>query len=123
MQRELRTKLPVSLTKQINDDSATRQAGGTSKQKVKEYTDSRRHAKLKYIQPGDYVIVQQRLRNKFTTTFNKEPVKVIKVNRSQITFKDKGGQIHWRNSAYVRKVHSKGNHDPVDDDIDGDMAI
>ena len=123
MQRELRTKLPALPTEEINDDSAIRQADRTSKQKGKEYADSRRHAKPKDIQPGDYVIVQQRHRNKFTTTFNKDPVKVIKVNGSQITFKDKGGQIHRRNSAQVKNVHSKGNHDPADDDIDGDIVI
>ena len=123
VQRELRTKLPALPTEEINDDSATRQADRTSKQKGKEYADSRRHAKPKDIQPGDYVLVQQQHRNKFTITFKKNPVKVIEVNGSQITFKEKGSQIHRRNSAHVKKVHSNRNPDSADDDIDGDIVI
>ena len=69
MQRELKTKLPSKITN-------VRQ----SKKKGKEYADARRNAKTKNIQPGEYVLVQQKHRNKFSTYFHKDPVKVIKVN-------------------------------------------
>ena len=99
MQRELKTKLLSQITRvpQFNDLDI-RRVDEQSKKKGKEYADARRNAKTKNIQPGEYVLVQQKHRNKFSTNFHKDPVKVIKVNGTQIVFKDNDGQVHRRNS-------------------------
>ena len=85
------------------------------RKKGKEYADARRNAKTKNIQPGEYVLVQQKQRNKFSTNFHKDPVIVIKVNGTQIVFKDNDGQVHRRNSAHVKKVQHEA---PADEEID-----
>ena len=116
MQRELKTKLPSQITRvpQFNDLDI-RRIDEQSKKKGKEYADARRNAKTKNIQPGEYVLVQQKHRNKFSTNFHKDPVKVTKVNGTQIVFKDNDGQVHRRNSAHVKKVQHEA---PADEDID-----
>ena len=116
MQRELKTKLPSQITSvpQFNDLDI-RRVDEQSKKKGKEYADARRNAKTKNIQPGEHVIVQQKHRNKFSTNFHKDPENVIKVNGTQIMFKDNDGQVHRRNSAHVKKVLHEA---PADEDID-----
>ncbi|XP_028397227.1 uncharacterized protein K02A2.6-like [Dendronephthya gigantea] len=122
MQRELKTKLP-STSQVINlpqfNDLEVRHTDAQSKKKGKEYADARRNAKEKKIKSGDYVLVQQKHRDKFTTNFQTERVKVIKVNGSQIVFKDKDGIVHRRNSAHVKKVQ---HEDQTDEEIDDDMV-
>ncbi len=106
MQRELRTKLPCQeLSTASEEDLQIRQTDRKSKKKGKEYADARRRAKEKNVQAGDFVIVQQKHRNKFSTTFDQDPVKVIKVNCSQIVFEDNYGKTHCRNSAHVKKIN------------------
>lgn len=123
MHRELRTKIPSQVTDiPLFNDLDTRRADEQSKQKGKEYADTRRHAKPKDIQPGDYVLVQQKHQNKFSTTFHKDPIKVIKVNGSQIVVKDNDGQTHRRNSAHVKKVPHEGILISIDEEIDNDTV-
>ena len=63
MQRELKTKIPSQvINTPFNNDAIVTEADQQSR--GKEYADVRRHAKKKNIQPGDYVLVQQRHRNK-----------------------------------------------------------
>ncbi len=95
MQRELRAKPPCQeLPTASEEDLEIRQTDRESKKKGKEYADARRRAKEKNVQAGDFVLVQQKHRNKFSTTFDQDPVKVIKVNGLQIVFEDK-----WENSS------------------------
>lgn len=120
MQRELKTKLPSQvMTIPLFNDLDVRRVDEQSKKKGKEYADARRNAKEKNIKPGDYVLVQQKHQNKFSTNFHSEPVKVIKVNGSQIVFKDNDGTVHRRNSAHVKKVQHEV---PADEEIDSDIA-
>ena len=123
MQRELRTKLPCQeLPTASEKDLEIRQTDRESKKKGKEYADARRRAKEKNVQAGDFVLVQQKHRNKFSTTFDQDPVKVIKVNGSQIVFEDKDGKTHRRNSAHVKKIQNPKRPIPIDEDIEGSAS-
>ncbi len=68
------------------------------------------------------MLVQQKHRNKFSTTFDQDPVKVIKVNGSQIVFEDKDGKTHRRNSAHVKKIQNPKRPIPIDEDIEGSAS-
>ena len=106
MQREIRTKLPSqeSLVP-YEDDSKVQQTNKSPR---------RRERNMPMEEGGQ----RKKHRNKFSTTFGKEPVKVTKVNGSQIVFQDKDGKIHCRNSAHVKKIPKPINPIPIHDEID-----
>ena len=123
MQREIRLKLPSQESLIAHeDDFEVRQVDKESKKKGKEYADKKRRATEKSIHPGDFVLVQQKDRNKFSTTFGKKAVKVIKVNGSQIVFQDKEKQIHQRNSAHEKKIPKPINLILIHEEIDNHLS-
>ena len=83
MHHELRTKLPRISYDQEDNDSKLRKTDHNAKQRAKECADSKRRAMTRDLKPGDLVLLQQKQRNKYTSTYNPEPLK-IQVNGSQI---------------------------------------
>lgn len=80
------------------------QSDKTAKQKGKECAETQQKAKQKFIQVEDYVLVQQKHQNKFSTSFQRELMKAIKVYGPKIVYENKNGQIHRRNSASIKAM-------------------
>ena len=116
MQRELKTKLPSRITNvpQFNDLDIQR-VDEQSNKRERNMLMHNEMPKQRTLKPGEYVLLQQKHQNKFSTNFHKHPVKVIKVNGTQIVFKDNDGQVHQRNSAHIKKIQHKA---PADEEID-----
>ena len=58
------------------------------KEKMKHYADNKCHAKTSELKLGDTVLVKQPKRNKFTTTFDPNPLTVVAVKGSMISAKE-----------------------------------
>lgn len=112
MHRELRTKLP-GIGHDQEDDSKVRATDHNAKQHAKEYADSKRRATARDLKPGDLVLLQQKHRNKYTSTFNPEPLKIIQVNGSQIVMRDAKGNTYRRNSSHVKRYREDPNPPPA----------
>ena len=55
---------------------------------MKHYADNKCHAKTSELKLGDTVLVKQPKRNKFTTTFDSNPLTVVAVKGSMISAKE-----------------------------------
>jgi hypothetical protein len=121
LQREMRTKIPTIQPAKVKDgsrmDAEVRNKDSSEKAKTKEYTDKTRHAKTRNLAVGDEVLVTQKRKNKYSTQFGKDPMKIIKINGSQIILEDRHGKQHRRNSSHVKK-YLKKNPTPSADDED-----
>jgi hypothetical protein len=122
LQREMRTKIPTIQPAKVKDgsrmDSEVRNKDSSEKAKAKEYTNTEtRHAKTRNLAVGDEVLVTQKRKNKYSTQFGKDPMKIIKINGSQIILEDRHGKQHRRNSSHVKK-YLKKNPTPSADDED-----
>lgn len=112
MHHELQTKLPRVGHEQV-DDSKVRETDHNAKQCAKEYADSKRRAMTRDLKPGDLVLLQQKHRNKYTSTYNPEPLKIIQVNGSQIVMRDTRGNTYRRNSSHVKLYREDPNLSPA----------
>ena len=75
-----------------------------SKQKMKDYADTKRHAKPSDLIPGDHVLVKQPKTNKLKPLFNPEPYIIVqKKPDNMITAKSKSHHI-VRNSSHFRRI-------------------
>ncbi len=101
MSREIKTKLPC-IEQQTYDETTIRKKDEEEKEKAKEYTDKKRKASPRKLQVGDRVLVAQKHRNKFSTKFHPDPMKITKINGTQIVLEDKNGTQHRRNSGHVK---------------------
>ncbi len=101
MSREIKTKLPC-IEQQTYDETTIKKKDEEEKEKAKEYTDKKRKASLRKLQVGDRVLVAQKHRNKFSTKFQPDPMKITKINGTQIVLEDKNGTQHRRNSGHVK---------------------
>ena len=101
MSREIKTKLPY-IEQQTYDKTTIRKKDEEEKEKAKEYTDKKRKASPRKLQVGDRVLVAQKHRNKFSTKFQPDPMKITKINGTQIVLEDKNGTQHRRNSGHVK---------------------
>ena len=95
MHHELRTKLPRISCDQ-EDDSKVRETDYNAKKLAKEYADSKRRATTRDLKPGDLVLLRQQHKNKYTSTYSPEPLKIIQVNGSQILMQDANGNMYRR---------------------------
>ena len=73
-----------------------------NKQKMKDYADTKRHAKPSDLIPGDHVLVKQPKTNKLKPLFNPKP-KIIVQKGSMITAKNKSHRI-VHNSSHFRRT-------------------
>ena len=74
-----------------------------SKQKMKDYADTKRPAKPSDLIPGDHVLVKQPKTNKLKPIFNSKPYIVVQKKGSMITAKSKSHRI-VRNSSHFRRI-------------------
>ena len=74
-----------------------------SKQKMKDYADTKHHAKPSDLIPGDHVLVKQPKTNKLKPLFNPEPYIIVQKKGSMITAKSK---LHHtvHNSLHFRRI-------------------
>ena len=78
--------------------------------KSKQYADQKRHAQESTIKEGDLVLVKQRVKNKYTTMFNPQPYKVIKITHTRVTTQ-RDNHVITRNVAHFKKYISKERRD------------
>ena len=74
-----------------------------SRQKMKDYADTKRHAKLSDLIPDDHVLVNQSQTNKLKPLFNPKPYIIVQKKGSMITTKTKSHRI-VRNSSHFRRI-------------------
>jgi Sec-independent protein translocase protein TatA len=103
MNRELRTKIPSITDKKQVDDDKLRKTDRKTKEKYKQHADMRGKAKKKTLKQGDFVLLQQNHKNKYSTNFRLDLLKVVQVKGSQIIMKDNSGMTYHRNSSHVKK--------------------
>ena len=75
----------------------------TSKLKIKDYGDEKRHTKPSTLTPGDHVLVKQPKPNKLSTPFNPSPLTITQTKGSMITATN-GSRRVVRNSSFFRRV-------------------
>eukprot|EP00745_Piridium_sociabile_P006435 TRINITY_DN141632_c1_g1_i4.p1 TRINITY_DN141632_c1_g1~~TRINITY_DN141632_c1_g1_i4.p1 ORF type:complete len:235 (-),score=45.01 TRINITY_DN141632_c1_g1_i4:89-793(-) len=90
---------PYSLDSKINHNDAS------SKAKMKNYANARRHTAPSPITPGDSVLVKQPKANKLTPPYNPEPFVVKKKHGSQVTAQ-RGTRLIVRNSSFFKRVQN-----------------
>ncbi|CAB4029974.1 Hypothetical predicted protein [Paramuricea clavata] len=79
MNRELRTKIPSITGKKQVDDDKLRKTDRMTKEKYKQYADTGREAKKKNLKQGDFVLLQQKHKNKCSTNFRLDPLEIVQV--------------------------------------------
>lgn len=104
-QRKIRGKLPDITTPHW--DLEARDKDAEQKGKAKIHTDNRRGAKLSDIEVGDQVLVKQDKIDKFTTTFQSTPHKVIHREGNSVVVQSPTGATYARNTTFVKKFHSE----------------
>ncbi len=103
--RNLRTTLPqvstsATLEKQTKD---FRQRDAEKKEVMKQYFDSRFHAKDSHLTHGDIVLAKQVPTNKLSTPFKAEPYTVVDKKGSMVTARNSSHEL-TRNSSHFKKV-------------------
>ena len=75
-----------------------------SKQKMKDYADTKRHTKPSDLIPGDHVLVKQPKTNKLKPLFNPKPYIILQKKDSMITAKSNSHHRIVRNSSHFRRI-------------------
>lgn len=103
--RRARDKLPA--IEETFEDSEVRDHDKIIKEKGKEYSDARRHARGSDIKEGDKVLViNLQKQNKLTPTFNPQEHTVMKVSNSGVIVRDdSNGKEYRRYIGHLKKVH------------------
>ena len=122
--RKLSTKLP-ELAGFDDYDEAThpevRDRDAERKQRGADYVDKRHNAADKPdVQEGELVLLEKRKETKLSTSYEKEPYKVIERHGDQIKLKSSQGAVYKRNIQYVKRFvdpatdpGEPGSSDPV----------
>jgi hypothetical protein len=74
-----------------------------AKQKMKVYVDSRRHAKSKHLQVGDYVLVKLAKKDKLSPYYDPVPYIVTKIKGTMISASRNDHRI-TRNASFFKKI-------------------
>jgi hypothetical protein len=90
---------PVSVSTRLAINDAN------SKQKMKQYADSRRHTSPCTLIAGDQVLVKQRKVDKLTPPYNPDPY-TVKERRGSMVIADRNGHTITRNSSHFRPVNA-----------------
>ncbi|KAJ8411636.1 hypothetical protein AAFF_G00164440 [Aldrovandia affinis] len=102
--RKMRGKLPD--VTEPRTDTEVRDRDSERKGKSKLYTDERRRAQHSDVEVGDTVLVRQDKVDKFTTTFNATPHKVVSKTGSHVIMESPAGARYERNSTFVKKYQT-----------------
>ncbi|KAJ8352968.1 hypothetical protein AAFF_G00126820 [Aldrovandia affinis] len=102
--RKMRGKLPD--VTEPRTDTEVRDRDSERKGKSKLYTDERRRARHSDVEVSDTVLVRQDKVDKFTTTFNATPHKVVSKTGSHVIVESPAGARYERNSTFVKKYQT-----------------
>ena len=112
MKRNIRNKLP-SLEEFLEaKEPQTGTVSFDSKFKANQIQYNKRYSSKVTIKTGDKLLIKQINRNKLSTNFSREPMKVIQIQGSQVMaerLNDK--KVFTRNMCFFKKLHN------FDDDI------
>ena len=112
MKRNIRNKLP-SLEEFLKaKEPQTGTVSFDSKFKANQIQYNKRYSSKVTITTGDKLLIKQINRNKLSTNFSREPMKVIQIQGSQVMaerLNDK--KVFTRNMCFFKKLHN------FDDDI------
>ena len=112
MKRNIRNKLP-SLEELLKaKEPQTGTVSFDSKFKANQIQYNKRYSSKVTIKTGDKLLIKQINRNKLSTNFSREPMKVIQIQGSQVMaerLNDK--KVFTRNMCFFKKLHN------FDDDI------
>ncbi|KAL5018211.1 hypothetical protein ScPMuIL_003933 [Solemya velum] len=121
LNRNIKTKLPEYTTKQSKRRDIE-VVDNESKQRMKNYADSKNHAKESQLELGDHVLVKTERRNKLSTPFSPVKYEIVKTKGSLVTAK-RGSDLITRNSSFFKKVGEENGpieveEEPIDPDLD-----
>ncbi|KAK3108849.1 hypothetical protein FSP39_017183 [Pinctada imbricata] len=114
---KIRTKLPEIYGVDIETDTDVRDRDAEEKGKGKLYADKRRNATESTVKVGDDVLLKQQKRDKFTTTFESEPYKVVDKRGNNVTTESSTGVQYERNSSHVKPYLSSCEDDNAGEKI------
>ena len=102
--REICTKLPSRIDgNKCPIDTDSRENDEKAKEKMKENADKKSGAKERDIQIGDFVLIRQKRRNKFSSDFDPKPYRVVKVKGTTITAL-RNGHYDTRNICSYKRI-------------------
>ena len=107
MKRNIRNKLPSleEFLKAIEPKTGT--VSFDSKSKAYQIKYNKRYSRKVTINTGDKVLMNQIERNKLSTNFSPEPIKVIQIQGSQVTAKSLNDKkVFTRNMCFFKKLHN-----------------
>lgn len=104
--RKIRTKIP-DIVNYENLDDIVRDRDSEMKGKGKIYADQRRNVRQSEIYEGDIVLMKQSKENKLSTTFNPNPMTVVRRNGSSVIIESSDGVRYQRNVSHVKKFFTK----------------
>jgi len=101
--RKMKTKIPRFSVPPSHYRKYVKQRDAKTKQKNKQYADSRNKAKPSTLRPGDKVLVKQQVRNKLDTPFSPIPGNVVSRKGSMITVRHKDRTL-TRDASHFKPV-------------------
>ena len=110
--RQIRTKLPQIINE--TEDIEIREKDKKEKEKMKDYSDKKRHAKPSYIKVGDMILIRQNKASKLSTRFDPNPFTVVKRKGTMITA-TRNGKYLTRNISLCKKVKGRPQKDNSND--------
>ena len=102
--RKLKSTLPRLQQDQMLSD--VRQTDAKRKEQMKEYADTRNHARDSDLKVGDQVLIKQPKQNKMSTPFNPEPFQITEKKGSMITAQNAQKAV-TRNTSFFKKISSR----------------
>ena len=107
MNRNIRSKLP-ELT-HYKQQTKMRKTDQRRKEIIAEKANNTRKPLDNTIQVGDYVLICQKRQNKLSTSYEKQPYKVIKITGPSVTVKVRGNYFR-RHISHVKKYRGHGDY-------------
>ena len=90
---------------------------------MKTHFENKRCVKPSQFKVGDSVLVKQEKKDKLTTPFNPQPLKIKEKKGSMITATDGQNKIITRNSSHFKKVgESIMNEEEIEEILDGNNS-
>lgn len=103
-QRSIKTKLPQApnLCEEKIDSKTVKKRDAKQKQKMKDYTDTRKYTAPSNLEIGDSVLLKQRKCTQLSTPF--EPYRIVSKKGSMIVVENSSGKRLARNSTHVKRI-------------------
>lgn len=99
--RKIRGKLPELIEMHTDQEVCDRDTEQKAKSKL--YADTRRGAQQSEVSVGDTVLLRQDKTDKFSTTFNATPHKIISRTGNKVVVESPTGARYARNTTFVKK--------------------